>query len=374
MVLFRSPLNVTFIISSISSGGAEKVMSLMGNYWSQKKSVTIITYTQKDIDFYKLDSRINRINIPLREPHKSLFFRIVNNFLRCRDIRKAIIASDPDVVISFMDTVNVLTLLATAFTRIPVIISERINPYFHNTKMFWRCLRRMTYPFASALVIQTKDLRTWGIEVSVSRRVEVIPNPILLRGKQSRIDGNPYIVSVGRLVHQKGIDVLLKSFASVEKDFPEWKLVIIGDGDKKNELIKLCIDLGIQQKVSFVGQVDSPLSLVGSAEIFVLASRFEGFPNVLLESMSAGVATISSDCPSGPRDIINNGVNGLLFENENVKMLESHLRFLIQNPISRGKIADAGLRSVMDYEIGLIMLKWESLINKVISRQYVEKN
>src|SRR5205814_3625931 len=141
---------------------AEKVMALTANYWAKENvSVTLITLGPANTDFYRLNPRINRIALDLANLSTNPFSSLLNTLKRVRRLRREIRHNRPDVVIGFMDTTNVLSVLATLGLRIPVVVTERIDPRQHHPGWVWAVLRKLTYPYARAVVVQSQESRSW---------------------------------------------------------------------------------------------------------------------------------------------------------------------------------------------------------------------
>jgi GalNAc-alpha-(1->4)-GalNAc-alpha-(1->3)-diNAcBac-PP-undecaprenol alpha-1,4-N-acetyl-D-galactosaminyltransferase len=287
--------------------------------------------------------------------------------LRVLRLRDELRRSRPDVVISFMDTTNVLTILASRGLGIPVIISERNDPRRHAMGLAWNTLRSLLYRRADALVVQSSALRDWAREVAVDARVDIIPNPINPEFNGStkeagRRGSGRTIVAMGRLVRQKGFDLLIEAFARCAGQHPEWSLVILGEGEERSNLESLISAMGLQDRVRLAGKVPQPSHILGQADLFVLSSRFEGFPNALMEAMACKLAVISTDCPNGPRDIVRDGVDGLLIPPDDVNALAKGMDRLMANPMERQRLGAGATEVVKRFSIEKIMSMWDELV------------
>lgn len=366
-------MRLTFVISSLGAGGAERVMSQMANYWiANGWTITLITFAKTDSDFYNLDKRIIRIPLDLEKQSTGIFDAGFNNLFRISKLRTAIKLSRPDVVISFMDTVNVCTLLATAFTHIPVVIAERIDPLHHQIGKIWNILRKCTYPMANALVVQTHDVLKWTRTLSVEKKSWVIPNPISEIANQHKCLNSqfphPFILAVGRLSHQKGFDLLLQAFQRISLKYADWKLVILGEGEERGSLRNLCETLGITERVYLHGLHPHPETVMRQASLYVLSSRYEGFPNALLEAMAYNTPVISFACQSGPNEIIRNGFDGILIPPENIDALVDAISDLIDDPEKRKQLGEHATEVANRFSIHRIMGMWEDVLMKCITR------
>jgi glycosyltransferase involved in cell wall biosynthesis len=320
---------LTLVISSLGSGGAERVMGLLAGHWAgQGLDVTLITLSSRSTDFFPLDERVQRIDLDLLKASAGPSDALHNNWNRFSSLRSAIRESKPDAVLSFTDATNVLVLLATRGLGVRVVVSERIDPRYHRIGRGWELLRKLTYRHADTLVVQTEAVRAWGEQMVRPGRVAVISNPVLVKPSHGEAPPNRSrtIAAMGRLDPQKGFDLLVQAFAQVAAGFPEWALVIYGEGAERGRLEHLVREYKLGNRVRFPGRTTKPHDELSQAQVFVLSSRYEGFPNALLEAMACGCAVVSFDCPSGPGELIQHGVNGILVPPGDVEALADALR------------------------------------------------
>jgi GalNAc-alpha-(1->4)-GalNAc-alpha-(1->3)-diNAcBac-PP-undecaprenol alpha-1,4-N-acetyl-D-galactosaminyltransferase len=309
-------MRITLAISSMGCGGAERVMATLANRWAGKgQSVTLLTLSAAADDFYHLNPSIARIGLKLMKPSRGAAHALLANARRVTALRRAIASTTPDVVVSFMDTMNVLTLCATVGLGVPVVVSERIDPTAWTPGRLWSRLRRVTYGRASGIVMQTSRAAEWAREQDWSVLVTVIANPIDARFLAPLNDGDARtrtVVGIGRLTAQKRFDRLIDAFDRVATKHPGWSLVIAGEGPLRGELADRMSRSDSASRMRLCGRVQDVASLLRGSRIFVLSSAFEGFPNALHEAMACGCAAIATDCPSGPSDMVANGLTGLL--------------------------------------------------------------
>lgn len=347
-------------------------MSTMANYWAERgEEVTVLTFDHGDLTFYPLHLRVRQLPLRLAAESSNLWQGLLRNLRRIRVLRVAIRASIPDIVISFMDKVNVLTLLASGGLRRPVVVSERIDPSRYNIGGSWNLLRRLTYPRASALVCQSPTTLA-SFDFLPTSKKHVIPNPVMppsapLNNVESlqSFEAKYFIVAMGRLVEQKGFDMLLSAFNTLSAKHPDWFLMVLGEGPLRRLLERQIETLGLKSRVRLCGPIRDPSSVLRRADLFVLSSRFEGFPNALLEAMAAGLPVVSFDCPSGPRDIIRDGVDGLLVPPENVIALASALDRLMGNSAERERLAKRAPEVLKRFGLDEVMGKWDELFGRI---------
>ena len=362
-------MRIALVISSLGVGGAERVMSLMANYWAAKGwEITIITFDDGGL-FYQLDARVNIIGLEIRQDSSNVVLGLWNNLQRIQTLIGEIASLKPEVVISFIDQVNVLTLLATRSLNLKVIVSERVDPTLHSISPIWDNLRRWTYPFAEKIVVQTSGAANY-----FSQQLQlpscIIPNPVIATILEAPpIKNRRVILAMGRLTAQKGFDLLLKAFAKIANQYPDWTLIIIGEGELRLELEALRDKLKLKERVEFPGTVKSPQTTFNNANIFVLSSRFEGFPNALCEAMAHGLAVIATDCPSGPREIIRDRIDGILVQPENVAALSTAMASLIVDEQKRHDLSTCATEIVTRFGIEKIMPLWEELLTEVVQEK-----
>ena len=261
------------------------MMAVMANYWAEQgHDLTLITLTPAEEDFYPLHTGIRRVGLGLTNPSTTIQEAMWNNVVRLKRLREAILISHPAAVISFIEKTNILVLMSTIGLSIPVIACEQIDPRHHRIDRVWALLRWVFYRRGAALVVQTEGVRRWAEQFVKTYAVYVIPNavPCIDRVPDTvptkKRAGNT-VMAMGRLVPQKGFDNLLQAFARCAEKHSEWSLIIIGEGGERSRLEALTHDLGMQNRVTLVGQIQNPFQILRQADLFVLSSRYEGFPD-----------------------------------------------------------------------------------------------
>lgn len=253
----------------------------------------------------------------------------------------------------------------------PVLVAERNDPRHQPIGKVWAVLRRLLYSRASVIVVQTESVRRWASQRWRHTPVIAIPNPVraLVSGERDLGLPNRFIAAVGRLTEQKGFDLLLPAFARARPSDGSWHLVIAGDGPDREELIRLVHRLGLSECVHLLGRVQDVGAVLSSASAFVLPSRFEGFPNALLEAMACGLPSVATDCQSGPGEIITDETDGLLVEESNVASLADALHRLMTDEELRMRLGEAAQRSVADrFSIQTVGQEWDRAITRALLR------
>ena len=372
-------MDILLVIFSLSFvGGAERVLTVMANYWAEKGwKVTVATYDHgENQPFYDLSPQVKHEPLYLASESSNPFSRIINNYQRVKNLKKYFNKKAPDVIISFVAKRNIITLLSTLKTGIPVIVSERKNPALSSNGLISRCLRKWLYPKASGVVCQTKAMMEYYLP-DLKHNAVVIPNPVLkdhLDGSSPEIllpDGK-LLFAIGSMaskekVKQKGFDMLIPVFNDLALKHNNWNLVILGDGPERDHLKQMVKNYNLEDRVFLPGNVKNIHSVLNQGDLFVLSSRYEGFPNALVEAMSCGLPAVSFDCPTGPGEIIRNGVDGYLVKTEDLDTMQIMLGKLMEDQVLRKSMGEKA-REVLDrFNIDSVMEEWEKLINRSVT-------
>jgi GalNAc-alpha-(1->4)-GalNAc-alpha-(1->3)-diNAcBac-PP-undecaprenol alpha-1,4-N-acetyl-D-galactosaminyltransferase len=358
----RTP-SVVLVIDSLRGGGAERQISQMANYWARKSwTVTLASWSSRDVpDFYELHPAVVRNHLNVWGNTRKRYPAPIAAGYSVWALVQLIRRRKPDVVLSFSEASNVLSVAACKLTLTRCIVANRQNPEFvMSSKRRWRVPVAIAYRNADKVVVQTKAAAEWMRE-KFGLRCHVIPNalrelatPTALRTKT--------IVCVGRLDEHKGHEILIRAFAAVRDTYRDWRLVIVGDGSIRQNLEALCRTLSVREAVDFAGVSSNVEAWMESAGIFVLPSRFEGFPNVLIEAMAMGAPVISTDCPNGPSEIITDSVDGRLVPVGDVDQLASAIADLIESPARREELGSRALQARARYHQDTIMSRWEEVV------------
>lgn len=352
-------MKILFVIQGLGAGGAEKVMTMLANYWSSiGHDISIVTYTDKKPFFY-LNSSINLIRIPLKLEKKTTTAKIKYVYDNICVLKKIFLAENADIVVSFITRMNLYSIIAAKWAGKQIIASEHTN-FTRNSKSILGLFRRYIYPFSDAVTVLTEYDKN---KYNFIDNVKVIQNPLVLTNEFSNIEREKIILGVGRLEELKGFDLLIRAFSKVKED--NWKLIIVGEGPKREELEQLAIDLNVKDRVDLPGRTDEVEKYYKSASIFVLSSRIEGFPGVLCEAMGYGCPSIAFDCITGPRDIIEHNKTGVLVEAENLEKLVKEMQNFIDKPLLRHLIGLNSKKIEAQLDVKIISSQWFELFREI---------
>lgn len=364
-------MKLVLVISSLGGGGAERVMTMLANAWVERgNEVTLVTLAPERMDRYPLDPAVRRIALDVAGNSAHVLAAIGNNVVRLRALRRAIAASRPDAVISFIAESNVRVLIAAAGLRVPVIVSERTALNGHHMRGVWRTLRRWSYPRASAIVAQTRRCAT-ELESLARRRVDVIANPVSVESQRDDVTahertGGHTLLAVGRLAPEKGFDLLIEAFAQAAPRHPGWNLVILGEGPLRAGLARKIAEHDLGERISMPGFDAHVRRAMRRADLFVLSSRYEGFPNALLEAMTEGLACVSFDCDAGPRELIDHRTNGWLVPAGDAHALADALDTLMGDAGLRARLGRRARDISSAYSLATILDQWNNLVTSVL--------
>jgi glycosyltransferase involved in cell wall biosynthesis len=363
-------MKIDFIISTLRGGGAERVLSLIANRLAKQNSydISIITLFEGD-DNYELDSAIKRIVL---SKNKALPSHTVRSIINLSQHYKSK-TNRPDLIISFITLTNLIAIIVAKLFSIKIIAQEHNSHlrYMKNRKTITNFTRQYIYKKADLITVLTAfDIDYYK---SFGANVMVMPNPCSFIPIENNAHArSKTILAVGNLnrYHHKGFDNLIELIAPVLKAHPDWTLKIVGSGDDGLQLLTgLSRKHNLTEQIIFTGFISNISELMQESSIFILSSRFEGLPMVLLEAMSQGMACIAYNCKTGPSDIINNNVNGILIEDQNQNEMRDKLLDLMTNENLRKTLANNGLKSLERFNIETIIKDYENVFNKILNKK-----
>ncbi len=357
-------MRITIVLHSLKAGGAERVVSMLSNAWSEQgRAVSIITLSPSADDFYSLHRNIFRYSIGRhRRAHSPVkgFFLSLSRIAR---LSKALRTTAPQVIISFLPVTNVLTLLASYGMGLRVVISERNDPKLQHLGWPWDMLRKWSYARADCIVANSRGVSEGLRAYASTDKIHYIPNPLVVPDSIApACVCRPTVLNVARLTSQKAHDVLLRAFARIRHAVPDWQLAVAGDGPLRDDLVVLSGSLGIADRIDWLGTVSDPFAYYRAASIFALPSRYEGTPNALLEAMACGLPVIVSDASPGPLEYVEHEISGLVVPPDDERRLADALLRLACDEELRKRLGREAQKRLSDSALPLVLEKWERVL------------
>lgn len=353
-------MRIDFVIGSIKSGGAERVVSILANHFAEKKhNVRVITFN--DPDAYELHPAITRIKYHNK---KFIKYSVVRGFfsLLILYFNKK---NRPDVICSHIDLMGYATIIPSRLYGIKLTVSEHTNHFHQEVTFAKRILWNWLYRYPDAVTILTKF--DFPFFENKNKNVVVMPNPCSFEPiNDLNLEREKVILAIGNLnrYNYKGFDNLLDIVTPIFKNNSEWHLKIVGDGKEGKQILKNKIrENGIEDRVTLTGLRKDVREIMQKSEIFILTSKKEGLPMVLIEAMSQGMACISYDCISGPSEIITNNIDGILVKDQDKNEMTIQLENLVNNYKLREGIKSNTPNSLHKFSLENIGAKWERLFN-----------
>lgn len=351
-------MKITFIIASLGSGGAERVLVTLANALCQKHKVQIIKFSAEN-SFYPLDERVS-VQTLAQFKFTNLYHKIMSRFKKFFALKKAMKASNSDIFISFLDSTNIACIGANFGSKTPLIISEHSTQSYLKPKI-WRALRRLFYPHCNALSVLSESDKIYYKKFV--KKVKVLFNPCHF-SPQKNLQKENVILFIGRLDTNKNGAMFLRAIANLPQNLQsEYEFIIAGEGEERTNLEILALNLGI--KVCFLGRVQDIETLYKRAKILCLCSFVEGLPTVLIESVFFEVVRVSTDYVNSARDLIKDGADGFIVPQNDDKAMSERLKRLMSDEKLREKLARKASKRCADFDTAHIVKKWLALIKKV---------
>ncbi len=364
-------MKIAFLIASQSAGGAERVASLLCNAWSEVgHTVDILTFQHAETPVhFPLNPDVRHHPLDLVQESRSLPEFVRNNLHRLLTLRRHLQQHRPDVLVSFITEANIIAILAAKSLRIPVVVSERTHPEFHQIGRLRGWFRSRTYRWADRLVVQTENVAIWA-KKHLKIEAAVIANPVRLNdfgksvggeiGKDNR--ARKLLIAIGRLSPEKGYDLLLDSFGRLAALYPAWDLTVFGEGPGREALERQIQALGLTSRIFLPGTTQDVAGTLTAADLYVHPSRYEGYPNALVEALATGLCCVATDCPGASRELLRGGEFGLLVKVDCVDDLAAKLETAIGDAELRRRYAAKAPAAVRHIDIATISAVWLDLL------------
>lgn len=362
---------ILLLIHSLSMGGAERVATNLANHWANKgHRVGVATLSEAASDFYMLDPGVERMPLDAAATSSHALAAVANNLKVLRKVRRLLRTWQPDIAIGMMPTANIYIALAGNGLPLRRIGSEHSHPPRLPLGHIWETLRKFGYGFLDSVVALTQPSAEWLRAHTGVKSVAVIGNPIPwplpshppVRDPLELIPPNRKIcLAVGRLSPEKGFDLLISAFSRIAHAFPDWDLVIVGEGGLRASLENQIRELQLAGRVHLPGKAGNIGDWYAAGHLYVMSSRFEGFGNTLAEAMAHGLPAISFDCETGPSDIIRHERDGLLVPPGDIAALSDGMARIMRDERLRTTFARDAIEARERFSLERAADAWEGL-------------
>jgi len=357
---------VLFVIGELTGGGAERVLSVMSGQFAElgvASSVGLIN-SRGTTAAYALNQKVALIDFSRDSARGHM--GLPKSLLR---LRRYVKSEKPDVIIPFMLHNALLTLGACVGLRRPIVIRPATVPVSRSLSSFARRTALGLLPKAHGAFFQIPAQQAF-LQKYLCHEGVILPNPIEPSSLWDlrRSYGNKTIISAGRLNEGKNFMLLIEAFSALAEEFPEWKLVICGEGPSRDGLQTEIERLRLTQRIALPGFSDDISALLHEASVFAMSSRYEGMPNALMEAMCLGCACVTTEFDGGAaRMLINDGENGLIVPNDDVKRFTEALRRLMQSEALRETLGQNAAELKTTANARQVAARWISYLQNVIS-------
>ncbi|KIA95959.1 hypothetical protein OC25_05305 [Pedobacter kyungheensis] len=356
-----------FVINSLEGGGAERVISNLANHFSSKDcSVTVICLNKAQVK-YQLNEQVKIVNLLERKDNHNSFNRIRYAFLTFYRLLTLLKKEKPDCTICFMTSANIWAGLCCMILGLPYLVSERTAPdsTLNQYNKFLQWFVFHIYRKSKAIVLPAFGMFNGFKRIKQFETLynfKTIYNPIhqFVKPNPGSVNSKPFMLSVGRLSHEKGFDRLIEAYHLLQ--LRDTDLIILGEGPERTALEAQIAALNLSGKVKLIGFKSNLQDYYAQATVFVLPSRNEGYPNALVEAMGMGCPCVAMNCEFGPSEIIEDGVNGFLIEQDNVPALSLAIDKLLNNSELKKQFSDKAKLINETNSIERISANWEELI------------
>lgn len=357
-------MKILFVISCLNYGGAEKNLMLVAKHFDKRgHSVAICNFNERKT-LQEIPESIIYYEKPDTYDKTGKFAWIGLRKQQYDYLQKSCIDFKPDVIISFLGMPNFLSVICGKLLKIPVVISERADPYRSSSKL--DKIMHFMFNKADGAVFQSYGAQEFYSK-SLQEKSEVISNPVLGVNTDYMYDAkntDKTIAFAGRFeTVQKRQDVMLEAMKKIAVKYSDYKLIFYGDGENENDIRQLAKNIGVYENVIFAGVSSNLIRDISKSEIYVLTSDYEGIPNTLLEAMTIGMPCVSTDCsPGGARMLIDSGENGTIVPCGDIDAIADAIIYYIENKDIAAKHGENAKEIKNKFAYDVIMKKWEDYI------------
>jgi glycosyltransferase involved in cell wall biosynthesis len=364
-------MRIVCIIPTMRPGGAERSMSYLVAHLAKRHAVTLLTFDKGDkASFYPIPPSVEVLRTDRFGGHGVQ--RVSQIFSRAKLIHQTVKTLTPDVVVTFMVGINVTALVSCLGLGVPIVVSERIDPSAHDIGWAKKFARACTYPLARLIVVQTRRVASY-FPLSLQPKIRIIGNavpvaPIVAQPCMANGCGRQRVIAVGRCDPQKGFDRLIEAFAIIAGHYPNWDVVIVGDGPDRTGLEGRVRQLGLEERINLIGIVSDVYQELAASHVMAFPSRNEGFPNALAEGLAAGLPAVGYKRVSGVEDLIIDGETGLLVDQkEEIAELARALSTLMANANLRVRLGKAALQHVGQWAPDRMFALWDEVLKEAVA-------
>ena len=353
----KKNMKILFFINRLYGGGAERVASILLNHFS-KKHDTYVAVTDLKGPTYHINNLVHLINNQIQIKVKGA--GRIPGFVKMIQLINEI---KPDMIISFLTRTNNNAIFANLFFQKKIIVSERntLNRVSSKTQKY---LRKLLYPHTSKIVfVTTEDLKSFKLP----QKSITIYNPAIFEPYSNYENRGKSIITIAPTDrwYNKGLDILVSVWGRIAPQYHDWNLEIYG---KYNESDLPDTITQHNERISWKGWNHNIAEVLRTKSIFILASRFEGCPNSLIEAMSQGCACIGTDCEGGIKEIITDGIDGVIAKNDDVDDIANKLQMLIDDETLRRKLSAGAIEKVKQFDKNAFFAKWDNLLEEVAGK------
>lgn len=356
-------MRIALTVHALQGGGAERVLARLAERWSAAgHDVHLITWSAAATDQIPVPPAVERHGLDLLRSSANFWQGLWANVRRIRALRRKLRELQPDFVLSFCDQMNISTLQAARGLKRPVWIAEHSDPSRQRLGRAWEWWRRRTYPHCTGCVALTSEIAEHLSQWIPRSRLTIIPNAVdpIEESAEEQRSKRPSLLSVGRLSHEKGVDQLLQAWRLAHTQLGNWDLCIVGDGSQRTTLERQAADL---PRVHFTGWMSDTTPAYRTATIFVLPSRYEGFPVALLEAMSHGLTCLATRCSQAVEELSLGGEAVRVVPTESPESLARALIELSTDPQRCQRMGTAARRVSSHYSWSRIGPLWDRLLD-----------
>lgn len=342
-------MRILLVTPLLDVGGGQRYITELANYWSDNNHDVHIVVLRKGEIFYDISQKVKIIELSFN--YSGVIDKIAKGFRTGYDLRRIVKQINPDFILSILATTNLLTIMSTLLMKTPVIIRDAFSPT-RKRGFFEGILRKNLYRFASGIIAQTDEIKRAVEKETGHKNVKTIQNPVRNFNVEDIPRREKIVLNIGALTTRKGQRYFIEACSKL--NHPDWRFIILGEGEIRKSLENLIEELNVDDQVQLMGAVKDVDEWLLKSSIFVFPSLLEGLPNALIEAMSSGLACVSFDCETGPRDLIMDNQNGFLIPSGNIQLLTERIEELMNNEELRNEFSVQARKSTEKLKVEYI--------------------